>query len=472
VVVTDRHGKHVYGLSSNDFHIFENGHEVAIRDFTPPSRQPQLAATADVPPALQTVRHQPGARPVIILFFDQPDTPATEQPVVRRQLALWMKDQATLTAPMCVILYTGSAVRILQQPTFDAARVRAAVESIPTTVNSQGAGADGELPLPAGANENFPSWTGDGPLRTLGRMAYFWMRATKAHDTESALIYAGQLFAAWPYEKALIWISAGTTTQIQTVPLQAAQVKLYPLNVHGLKEYSAIASFTRPDTTYHYETDVNRGLFHNMQEAAEETGGEICNDPSQPQDCIHKALESATEPYVLTYETHSRSKRPEWRKISVKIDQPGLRVSARSGVLISPGLTGASKKREQIAYGLASPVDLPGLRIDLQSLPAHVAEKPLTLALLLRSDAQHPGVWEAQAVDFTVVGIVLRGLKVVEYFGEDVHGSLDRTTMSQLEAGGLKWTHNIRVPNNATALRVVVRDNTTGRIGSRTEALQ
>src|SRR5271165_2199406 len=33
VVVKDRHGNHVHGLTKNDFRIFEDGHEVEIRNF-------------------------------------------------------------------------------------------------------------------------------------------------------------------------------------------------------------------------------------------------------------------------------------------------------------------------------------------------------------------------------------------------------------------------------------------------------
>ena len=407
----------------------------------------------------------------IILFFDQLNTPANEQSEVRRRLALWYQSQQTLAAPTCVILYTGSALRILQQPTLEAAKVRAAIENIPTTVNSQGAGATGELPLPAGANENLPNWTGDGPLRTLGRLNYFWHRAMSGGDTESALIYAGRLFAAWPDEKALIWISAGTTTAVWTAPLQAAQVKLYALNVHANIPYKFIASFTTPDTTYEYETAVNGQLLQNLRDAAQETGGELCNNSLEPQSCVQKALEDATDHYLLSYETHSRASQPEWRQIRVKVNRPGVTVFARSGVMIAPILRTEEKKREQIAAALASPVDLPGLRLELQPVPPHQPGQELILSLLMRSDANHPGVWNTDGMDLTVAGVVLSGSDVVQRFGEDVHGPLPRKTISDLDTSGLTWTRKIAAPHDPAVVRLVVRDNATGRIGSVTRSL-
>jgi VWFA-related protein len=471
VVVKDRHGNHVYGLTGKDFRIFEDGREVEIRSFDSVAGQPVSAMSAHAPAQRQMSLPQATGPAAIILFFDQLNTPANEQSGVRHRLALWYQGQQTLAAPTCVILYTGSALRILQPPTMEAAKVQAAIESIPTTINSQGAGATGELPLPAGANENFPNWNGDGPLRTLGRLDYFRRRAISAGDTESALIYAGRWFAAWPGEKALIWVSAGTTTEVWTSPLQAAQVKVYALNVHGNIPYKFIASFTTPDTTYEYETEVNRQLLQNMREAAQETGGELCNNALEPQSCVRKALEDATDHYLLSYETHSRSSQPEWRQIRVKVNRSDVTVSARSGVMVAPNLRTEEKKREQIAAALASPMDLPGLRLELQPFPPHQPGQELILSLLMRSDARHPGVWNTDGMDFTVVGVVLSRSGVVQRFGEDVHGPLPRKTISDLDASGLTWTHKIAAPNGATVVRLVVRDNTTGLVGSITRSL-
>jgi hypothetical protein len=150
VVVRDRYGNRVHGLTKNDFRILENGHEVEIRSFESMAN-PGLPTMARDPAKVQTVVSRTMGAVPIILFFDQLNTPANEQSAVRRRLALWYLAQQPLTAPPCVVLYTGSMLRIVQQPTMAAAKVRAAIESIPTTINSEGAGAAGELPLPAGA---------------------------------------------------------------------------------------------------------------------------------------------------------------------------------------------------------------------------------------------------------------------------------------------------------------------------------
>jgi hypothetical protein len=113
VVVKDRHGNHVYGLTGNDFRIFEDGHEVEVRTFDTVAGQPVSATSVRARAKRQMPLSQAMGPTPIFFFFDQLNTPGNEQPGVRRRLALWYQGQQTLTAPTCVILYTGPALRIL-----------------------------------------------------------------------------------------------------------------------------------------------------------------------------------------------------------------------------------------------------------------------------------------------------------------------------------------------------------------------
>ena len=140
---------------------------------------------------------------------------------------------------------------------------------------------------------------------------------------------------------------------------------------------------------------------------------------------MQKALDDALGRYLLTYETHSRSKEPEWRQIQVRVDRQGLTLHARKGVMIDPALSSAKMKREQIAAAQASPV----------------------------------------------AGIVLRGSDVTQAFGEDIYGPLPQRRFMILTPLGLLGDMKFAEASGLTAVRIVVRDNTTGRIGSITQVL-
>jgi len=70
----------------------------------------------------------------VILFFDQVNTPVSEQAEVRRSLARSYRERQTLAIPTCVVLYTGSELRLLAQPTYDPAMVAAAIDKIQITI--------------------------------------------------------------------------------------------------------------------------------------------------------------------------------------------------------------------------------------------------------------------------------------------------------------------------------------------------
>jgi hypothetical protein len=97
--------------------------------------------------------------------------------------------------------------------------------------------------------------------------------------------------------------------------------------------------------------------------------------------------------------------------------------------MINPPVSSAKMKREQIAAALASPVDFPGLRLELQQMSPHQTGQQLNLSFRIRSDTTHQGAWSASEMDITVAGIVLRGSDVTQAFGEDIYGTLPQKAL-------------------------------------------
>lgn len=473
VVVKDSQGRHVLGLSGVDFRIYENGHQQVIRNFeaiTETAVGSPVANDHALPRAAGNGYY--GALGAVILFFDQVNTPVSEQAEVRHLLARSYRERQTLAIPTCVVLYTGSELRLLAQPTNDPAMVAAAIDKIQTTITAHGAGISGELPLPEGAREN--QVVGDAKLeqdRAVQRFVYYTGRAMTAGDTAQALTSVGRFFAPWSGEKVLIWISAGTTILIPANELAANHIRVFPLNVHANMPYMFISSFTLPVSTSEYDTEVNWGLLQNMRSVAQETGGELCNSSLQAEACVRSAEQDAREFYLLTYATHSRQRRPEWRTIQVTVQRPEVKVFARTGVLIETHPDPAQGKQKQIQAALMSPVEFAALRVDALLPDQDKPGREITVSLVMRADAQRPPLWNDSGVNFTVAGVVLQGMRVVQRFGEDVQGPLPLSTERELERDGLAWSRRISLLSSPSTLRLVVRDNNTGRLGSVTKTL-
>lgn len=472
VVVTDSQGRHVHGLAASDFQIFENGHPQVIRSFEATAANDSATPTNHAAPASLAGSFHTSSLTAVILFFDQVNTPASEQAEVRRLLANYYRGRQGLTPPTCVVLYTGSELRLIAQPTNDPAKIASAIAQMQTTITSHGAGVSGELPLPEGAREN--QVVGDAKLeqgRAVERYGYYNGRSLRATDTTQALSSIARLFAPWLGEKVILWISAGTTEPIPTAELQAVQIKVYPLNVHAHIPYMFISSFTLPTSTYEYETAVNMQLLQNLRYAAQETGGRLCNNALDAAACVRSAEQDGSDFYLLTYATHSRQRQPEWRTIKVTVQRPGSTVFARTGVLIQPRSDPVQEKRRQIQEALLGPIEFSALRV---TASLHVLDKhrsAATVSLVMGWDAQRPPVWSDSAVDFTVAGVVLQGFQVVQRFGEDVRGPLPSAVERRLQSEGLAWSRQINLPVGNGTLRIVVRDNNTGRLASITEPL-
>ena len=473
VVVKDSQGRHVVGLSDADFRIYENGHQQVTRNFEAITETASGSPVAnDLALSRAAGNGYHGASGVVILFFDQVNTPVSEQTEVRRLLARSYRERQTLAIPTCVVLYTGSELRLLGQPTNDPAIVAAAIDKIQTTITAHGAGISGELPLPEGAREN--QVVGDAKFeqdRAVQRFEYYTGRAMTADDTAQALTLVGRFFAPWLGEKALIWISSGTTIPVSAEELAANRIRVFPLNVHANTPYMFISSFTLPLSTYENETEENWGLLQNMRSVAQETGGELCNSPLQADACVRSAEQDAREFYLLTYATHSRQRRSEWRTIHVTVQRPEVKVFARTGVLIETHPDPTQEKRRQIQAALLSPVEFSALRVDALLPDLDRPGATISVSLVMRADAQRPPVWSDSGVNFTVAGVVLQGMRVMQRFGEDVQGLLPLSTKRELERDGLAWSKRISLLSRPGTLRLVVRDNNTGRLGSVTKTL-
>jgi hypothetical protein len=278
-------------------------------------------------------------------------------------------------------------------------------------------------------------------------------------------------------DPARLYHSQNPGTKVQLIrghytnELAANHIRVFPLNVHANMPYMFISSFTLPVSTYEYDTEVNWGLLQNMRSVAQETGGELCNSLLRAEACVRSAEQDAREFYLLTYATHSRQRRPEWRTIHVTVQRPEVKVFARTGVLIETHPDPTQGKQKQIQAALMSPVEFAALRVDALLPDQDKPGREITVSLVMRADAQRPPLWNDSGVNFTVAGVVLQGMRVVQRFGEDVQGLLPLSTERELERDGLAWSRRISLLSSPSTLRLVVRDNNTGRLGSVTKTL-
>jgi VWFA-related protein len=107
VVVTDKTGKPVEGLTANDFQIFEDGKPQRIRSIDPPSAHVLPAASVAAGISAVFDPAQPasfGHSPVDILVFDQLNTHFADSSFARRCLHDYLAGQPALLAQPTTLL--------------------------------------------------------------------------------------------------------------------------------------------------------------------------------------------------------------------------------------------------------------------------------------------------------------------------------------------------------------------------------
>lgn len=225
-VVTDKQGSYIHDLTIDDFRVWEDKKEQKIETFS---------FEADPKSPLINQKHY------LVLFFDNSDTPLTDQMQARKAAIRFIDSNAGPNRMMAVADFGGS-LEIAQNFTTDTDRLKQVVNGV------RFGNGPGELASLAG---------GGGPL---GRSASDF----GARDVLLALRSLAKGLASVPGRKTLIFLSPGfpLNSEILRSELTAlldtcnkANVAIYPIDVKGL----SMSAIRPPIDTYHLTPVVYEG---------------------------------------------------------------------------------------------------------------------------------------------------------------------------------------------------------------------
>ena len=376
VVVTDTHGNPIQNLTASDFTILEDGSPQKVKVFrehiadmpAPLSPIPQL------PPGTftnESVAPTEGA--LNILLLDKLNTPLDAQSTVVNQVLKYLKEPRTDSRIAIFALTT--QLKLLQGFTSDPAVLRALVEgkkALPggsvVSTNSMSAdepGADTSMTTTAAdAMGNSPdAATMLSSLDDLKSEQKSFQLMLRARYTLDAFNQLARYLSALPGRKNIIWFSGGFPISVMpdgglqdpfaavasaedeyrdTVNLLArSEVAVYPVDARGLmaepmlsaansnhnyvKDPTALANsqqkFFQGTTTQHAM----------MSQMAEETGGAAFVDTNDLKTAIGKAIEEGSNYYTITYAPTNHDQKVDYRKIEIKLDRAGAKLSYRRG---------------------------------------------------------------------------------------------------------------------------------------------
>jgi VWFA-related protein len=377
VVVNDSKQNPVHKLKPTDFTLLENGVPQQIKNFEEHSaltaaEAAKLEPMPKLPAGVFTnFSPAPANGTVNVLLLDSLNTPMKDQSFVRQQLLNYLK-----TAPAgtrIAIFGLTTHLIILQGFTSDPEILKAAV--------SGKAGPRGSVLLddPAGGGGGSESMSdmlsdsgvGSDPsaAQMLANVQQFeaqqasFQLQLRATYTLDAMNQLARYLVSIPGRKNLIWFSGSFPLNIlpdgdlsdpfsvvasseeeyrETTNLLArSQVAVYPIDARGLMTNPVFSAsnagsgyarnpqaFAKASQKFSTDTANEHGTMYQM---ADDTGGKAFVNTNGIADAVAKAIESGSNYYTISYTPTNTKWNGLYRKIQVKLPQPGLTLSYRHG---------------------------------------------------------------------------------------------------------------------------------------------
>jgi VWFA-related protein len=376
VVVTDSRQNPIHNLKASDFTLIENGSPQRVANFEehaalPPEQAAKIAPMRPLPPGFFTnFTPAPPGSAVNVLLLDQLNTTVKDQAYVMGQLREFLKNAPVGTR--IAIFMLNDRLTMLQGFTSDLTVLKAVMarpnlgSSILLTDSSghyDNVGNGGT----AAPSEVLSGIAGTDIAQLISNLqqSEAWQASqdtqNRAKQTLDAMNELAHYLSGIPGRKNLIWFSGSFPITIfpgegiahpfdvvgsseeefreTTRILAQAQVAVYPIDARGIKTLGPpIAVSGGPASSgtgltmamnKAYEDNVSDHL--TMYQMAADTGGHAYVDTNGLSEAAGKAIEAGSNYYTLSYTPANSKQDGKYRKIQVKVAQPGLTLSYRNG---------------------------------------------------------------------------------------------------------------------------------------------
>jgi len=486
VIVTDKNRQSVPGLTAADFRVFDNGQEQRLDLFSaesdPVTRTPAAVVAAGHEPVREFSNRLEGrvGGGVTAILFDRLNTRAEDQFYARGQVVKFL-EQIRPEDRIGLYVLDGDMVRVLHDFTSDASSLVRATSRFRGVTSTELAVAE-EAP---------PDLLETGDARLDAEMAAFLeashqrmvehFTGVRGDATITALESVANHLAGVRGRKNLIWVSSGfplsaftsrgksRTVEINraTRALNSANVAIYTVDARGL--VSAFASppgARKPVFTSLATVSPNLDI---LQIVAEETGGRAFLNTNDIKGAVRRAVEDARVTYVLGYYPSHSTWDSKYHEIRVKVARSGVQVRHRKGYLALAKQKQDDPERSASLLGtIRSPLEANGLGLAarVEGVEGSRSDVQITIRLdpgsvVLERAADH---WEG-SLDVVIAQVHPDGT-VVRSYDRTVSLTISAERLDQMIREGFTMRSNVAVLPDVQRLHLVVRDISTGSLGS------
>ncbi len=524
IVVTDKAGSHIHGLTKDDVHVFENGKEQKISNFEEitATNTKLLAVTSKPGEYANLALSDQQPRTVTVIALDTINTPFLDQANGRRELIKFLAENINSGQVLALMIMTSRGVRVVQNLTGDTDQLvqvlkKASGELSNTDVQAgipdlQANAAEGNIPsldfpLNPGKGAAIAQSTINGFL-AYGDVIYAGYSQQKAiEDTLNSFLSIAWSLSGVPGRKSLIWATGGFPFEISSpaqLPggylsplyertmqaLTTAQISVYPVDIRGLVANSvngsaiAVAGGTAGGRTGRGTVQRSRDWYLQttiltLDEFADMTGGKAYYNTNDLASSFKRAADDGSSYYLASYYLDTHNSNAGWREIKVKVKRPDTQVRARQGFFVTNASMNLDETRTaDLTYALSSPIDGTGVPLSVKWLgtSGDGANKKTEFVIHLPADGISIEGANGQNhlnFDFAAAAYVVSGKseKPTKTIGKAVNTTVSDAQMASLRSSGIDMKNALELGPGNYVVRIVVRDNASGKIGSVTAPL-
>lgn len=467
VAVTDANGTPIRGLKESDFQVAEDGVPQQTRLFEDMGehRLPANAGTKTGPALLR----QTGDAPITVLLLDHVSTEPEDLHYAKEQIAKFLEGQPErLTSPTALMALTGSSLKTLTDFTLDRDRLIQGIKS----------------------DRDTSSWYVLRDRQPTMKSTGLWTSGERFTIYGGVLQQLATALSSYPVRKNLVWVGPGLPALDQVLALNGQYVDAIRRIIHQLTTDLVLGRITMytidPEgllvtpteiATVHNTGNGDTQLFEKGGDPAEgdlafealapATGGRIFRMRNDVAVELKQSVDDGENYYTLSYDPSNKRSDGGYRKISVVVNRPGAVVRTRLGYVASQ--PSSLHPADAMALALMSSLHYAGLRTSARLV------KPAELHVIVRTADLHwtPQTIEGQAaggdlqketaqVDVAVAQVA-KGGKVLAYNVQTLHAT---AAAAAVPAGSADFLVPVPKELKGTLLRIVVRDQSTGHLGS------
>jgi len=499
VIVTDKAGNHLHGLTKTDFTILENGkaQKVSTLEEIIPAANGSSGWANPVGTFSNVVPDERTPRAMTVILLDEVNTPFLSQSYARQQLIKYLANHLEPSQPVGLMALTGKGLVMLSPLNSDPATLIAILKKASSKVSEMEQFSNDAKAVAAGQGNGSALGgirPGDSPDAKI-RAFMLWGESINASNIQSRAIETtlrGLLSIALsltgvPGRKSLVWVTGSFPFDLDSygaVPndrnlralyertlnaLNDAQVSMYPVDARGLVTDSTFAGdYQGSLLDASAPAGLNQANLNSLKNIAAMTGGVAYYNTNDLVDAFNRAAQDSASYYLLTYYQDHRNTKPGWRRLQVEVTQKDAEVRARAGYLVTdvavnPELT----HKADVEFALASPFESTGIPITERWQGLQTNGDTRKVGFVLHVPAGNViDEGNQNRVDMEIVAQATNKGVPARTVTQTIKGLIVPDTLAKLKTDGVIYNNYLELPPGDYEVRFVVRDNLTGKLGS------